>query len=175
MIGMAAKDSEEKSTQKTQRRSQVLRQEFWTKTLQNFREHDISLYANISPSTNHYLTASSGVSGCIYGLIFGSQLARVELYLRRTVAHENKAIFDRLLRHKTALDTKFGVDLHWQRLDQKKACRISFAQSFDGYDRENWPKMIDWLGTHIVKLQETFSEPLREASQDLKTQADPDP
>ena len=174
MIGMTAKDSEEKTTLQTRKRSQVLRQEFWTETLRDFRERRISLFENISPSFDHWLSCATGSPGCAYTLIFGLKFARVELYLSRSVADENKMIFDRLELHRNEIEEQFGTKLHWQRLNEKKACRVSLAQPFDGSDRENWPEMINWLRKHIVKLQAAFSSPLKEACRDLKSQVESD-
>ena len=96
MIGMAAKESEEKSVQGTQKHRHGLRRAFWTKTLDELRGRGVSRYENISPSKDHWLASATGVSGCGYNLIFSKNEARVELYLQRPQATENKWIFDRL-------------------------------------------------------------------------------
>lgn len=48
MIGMAAKDSEEKSVEGAQRRTQKLRHAFWTQALQALTERNVSLFENVS-------------------------------------------------------------------------------------------------------------------------------
>ena len=82
--GVADKESEEKSIQRNQTRRHGLRQTFWTKTLGALRTHGVSRFDNNSHSKDHWLASTTGVSGCGYNLIFGKDLARVELYL---VAH----------------------------------------------------------------------------------------
>jgi hypothetical protein len=52
---------------------------------------------------------------------------------------------------------QFGEALVWQRLDDKKACRIKFSKEFDSYDRENWQEMTAWLVKYIVKLEGAFN------------------
>ncbi|MDE2845404.1 MAG: DUF4268 domain-containing protein [Gemmatimonadota bacterium] len=172
MIGMANKESEEKASQRTLTQTQKLRHAFWTKTLEKLRARGISRYENISPSRDHWLASSTGVAGCGYNMIFGKNLARVDLYLTRPQADENKRIFDQLNLEKQEIEGRFGAELNWQRLDDKKACRISFPRSFDGFDDENWPEMIDWLCEHIVKLEEAFSEPLDRLNQEMKSLGD---
>lgn len=108
MIGMAAKDSEEKSVQGAQRRSHKLRRTFWTKTLEEFRARDISLFQNVSPSKDQYLNCGTGVSECVYCLIFGKHEARVQLVLQRSDKIENKWIFDQLKQEKAAIEARFG-------------------------------------------------------------------
>ena len=57
MIGMAAKESEEKSVQGTQKCRHELRRTFWTKTLVELRARGVSRYENISPSEDHWRPA----------------------------------------------------------------------------------------------------------------------
>lgn len=170
MIGMAAKESEEKSVQGTQKRRQEMRRAFWTRTLEELRSRNIARYANISPSKDHWLSSATGVSGCGFSLIFLKSEARVELYLARAEASENKWIFDRLERERQEIEERFGAELKWQRLDDKKASRISHSHPFDGFDDENWPDMIEWLCQHFVKLEDAFSEPLARLNPRLRSQ-----
>ena len=172
MIGMAAKDSEEKTAEGARKRSHRLRHAFWTKALEELRARNVSRFENINPGGDHWLACATGVAGCTYNLIFLQQEVRVELNLQRTVAEENKWIFDRLKREREKLEGGFGGELRWLRLDERKACRICFSHPYDGFNNENWPEMIDWLCCHIVKLDEAFSEPLGRLNVELKSGAD---
>ena len=69
-------------------------------------------------------------------------------------------MFDRLEGDKQEVEGRFGDELRWQRLDERKSSRISYSHPFDGFDADNWPEMIGWLHRHIVRLDEAFSEPL---------------
>ena len=172
MIGMADKESEEKFVQDKQKDRHELRRAFWTNTLEALRAAGVSLYENISPSKDHWLASATGVSGCGYNLIFSKNEARVELYLQRSQATENKWIFDQLEREKQKIEERFHAELQWQRLDDKKASRVCYAHPFDGSNRDNWPEMIEWLCEHIVRLEEAFSEPLGRLNRQLKSKSD---
>ncbi len=167
MIGMAAKESDERSTESTQKR----RQAFWSRTLGALRERGVSRYESISPSREHWLASATGVSGCSYNLIFAKSEVRVELNLARSEANENKWIFDQLEGNRGEIEESFGAELQWLRLGDKKASRIFRSEPFDGYDDENWPKMIDWLCQHFVKLESALSQPLARLNQQLKSQS----
>lgn len=169
MIGMADKESEEKSSQRTQTLRDDKRHAFWTKMLEALRARSVSRYESISPSRKYWLASPTGVSGCGYNLIFGSKLARVELYLGRSRADQNKRIFDQLNREKQEIEGRFGAELDWQRLDDKKACRICIQHPFDGFDEDVWPEMIEWLCMYVVKLEEAFSEPLSRLNEQMKS------
>ena len=93
----------------------------------------------------------------------------MELSLKRSQT-ENKWIFDQLEQQKKEIEERFGAELQWHRLDDKKASRICYAHPFDGFNDENWPDMIEWLHEHFVKLEEAFTEPLALLNQQLRSQ-----
>ena len=168
MIGMASKETEEKTAQGAQRRSHKLRLEFWEQTLEALRDRGLSRYQNISPTKDHWLSSGTGVSGCVYSLIFGKEEARVELSLQRASKAENKWIFDQLYQQREELEKKFGASFDWRRMEDKKSSRVQYATNFEGFNRESWPKMIAWLGDHIEKLDAAFAGPLSEVNIRLK-------
>lgn len=169
MIGMASKETEEKSAQGAQRRSHKLRLEFWERALDALREQGLSRYQNISPTKDHWLSSGTGVSGCVYSLIFGKDEARVELSLQRSSRDENKWIYDQLEAARAAIDDAFGAEMDWRRMEDKKSSRVQFSKSFDGFNRESWPEMIRWLGVHVEKLETAFAAPLSELNNRLKS------
>jgi hypothetical protein len=164
MIGMSSKDTEEKTAQVTQKGRHRLRLEFWNDALDTLRTNGVDLFQNINPSRDHWLSAGSGVRSCPYNLIFSRDEARVELSLQRSDREENKNIFDQLFSKKEEIESKFGSQLTWKRMDDKKSSRIQFAQPFDGFNRENWPEMIDWLAKHMAQFEKALSNPLNAAN-----------
>ncbi len=112
MIGMASKESEEKASQRTLTQTQKLRHAFWAKTLEALRARGVSRYENISPSTDHWLSSATGVAGFAYSLIFGKKLARVELYLSRARADENKWVLTSSKRKSTRSKTVSAKNLN---------------------------------------------------------------
>ena len=169
MIGIASKENEEKTDQAAQKTRHTLRLQFWEQALETLRERGVNLYQNISPGRDHWLGAGSGVRSCPYNLIFGHSEARVELSFQRAETEENKWLFDQLLARREEIEEQFGDQLEWKRLDDKKASRIQYSKPFDGFNRENWPEMIDWLAEHIVRLEKAFNGPLTELNRTLKT------
>ncbi|TNC72467.1 DUF4268 domain-containing protein [Rubellimicrobium roseum] len=168
MIGMATKETEEKTIQAVQKPRHLLRHAFWEQALEQLRAAGISRFNSINPSQDHWLNAATGMSGVTFTLIFSKDEARVEVGITRNDAVENKWVFDKLHEQKEQHETKFGVPLDWLRLDDKKACRIACAQPFEGYNRENWPAMIDWMTDHMRRLQDTFTGPLATLNGKLK-------
>ncbi|WP_143751186.1 MULTISPECIES: DUF4268 domain-containing protein [unclassified Marinobacter] len=71
MIGMMAKEAEEKNASHEQKNRHTLRLAFWEQTLEAFGRSNCSLFNNINPAKDHWLNAGSGISGMGYQLIFG--------------------------------------------------------------------------------------------------------
>jgi len=164
MISMSAKEAEENNTKGELRNSHTLRLEFWERTLEVFRNKNIPLYQNVSPSKDHWLNTGSGYGVAYYTLIFAKNEIRVELGIARSSKEENKAAFDALYALKTDIENRFGDSLHWERLDHKKMSRVTFRREADGFNKSNWPEMSEWLVNHMQKLDHAFKPALAEVN-----------
>lgn len=169
MIGMIAKEDEEKSASNEQRRSHGLRLEFWEQTLDAFCQSSCRLYDNISPGRDHWLAAGSGLSGMSFNLIFGKNEIRVEFSMQRSQAEANQLVFDRLLAQKQQIETAFAAELDWLPLPGRKACRIQFAKPVDGYNKDHWPEMIKWLVEHMTRLDNALNTHLEKIKPELRS------
>ena len=81
---------------------------------------------------------------------------QVELYIDRgkNTAPENKAIFDQLYAQKGQIETVFGDDLEWQRLDDKRACRIRKVIELGGWrDAEKWAGIQEAATDAMARLE----------------------
>ncbi|MDP5133569.1 MAG: DUF4268 domain-containing protein, partial [Paraglaciecola sp.] len=168
MIGISAKEAEEKSTEVVLKNRHNVRRDYWEQLLDAFQKSSCQLFNNISPGKDHWLSAGSGLSGCPYNLIFLQKELRVELWISRTVAEENKFIFDVLLQSKTDIEQNFGSELGWMRLDEKKSCRLQFATKFDGYNKDNWVEAVKWHLAQMTKLEKALKVPLQRAAEALR-------
>ena len=169
MIGMMAKEDEEKSASNEQRRSHGLRLAFWEQALKAFSQSSCRLFDNISPGRDHWLSAGSGLSGMSFNLIFGKSEIRVEFYMSRPQAETNQLVFDQLFAQKEQIEAAFGAELEWQPLPNRKACRIQYSRAVDGYNKDNWADMIKWLVEHMTRLEAALSAPLGVIRQNLKS------
>lgn len=168
MIGINAKEAEENQTKTEISNRHKIRPEFWAQTLEAVQNSGCSLFNNINPSKDHWLSAGSGLRACPYAFIFGVKEVRVELSLTRSNQQENKFIFDNLHQHQTEIEQIFGHPLEWLRLDDKKSSRIQYRNLCDGYNKDNWPKMIEWLVEHMHLLEQAFKKHLQATNKQLK-------
>ena len=168
MIIMKVKEKEEKSTEAVLKDRHRIRLDFWEKTLESFKTSECYLYNNISPGKDHALGAGSGVSGCPFVLMFGKKEVRVELSLMRSDAEENEFLFNELKNQQDEIEKSFGKELNWNRLEGRKASRIQLSNPVEGYNRDNWPEMIEWLVSNMTLFEKALREPLSEAASRLK-------
>lgn len=167
MISMSVKEADEKSTEAEKKQRHQMRITFWEKTLEVFRNSSCSLFNNMSPSKDNWISTGSGIiSGVKFTLIFNKDEARVEINAERPEASENKYIFDRLYERRNKIEETFGAPLEWKRLDDGKASRIRFSHEFDGYNTDCWPEIIEWLLINTSKLESAFKQPLIEISKE---------
>ena len=143
-----------------------IRYKFWTELLERAKEVT-KLHANISPGRDSWISTGAGKSGLAYNYTITKHESKVELYIDRgkDSESENKNIFDELVKHKDEIENVVGDSLKWERLDNKRACRINKKFENGGYrDEDKWPdihkNMIDAmcrfeksLKAHILKLK----------------------
>ena len=168
MIGINAKEAEEKTTEVVLKNRHTVRRECWERALEAFQKSACQLYNNISPSKDHWLSAGSGLSGCPYNLIFLQKELRVELWISRGVTEENKYLFDLLSQSKQDIEHTFGAELEWMRLDEKKSCRIQFSTKADGFNKDTWPQAVAWHLEQMTKLEKALKGPLQKAAEAMK-------
>ena len=168
MIGINAKEAEEKNTEVVLKNRHIVRREYWEQALDAFQKSPCNLYDSINPSNEHWLSAGSGLSGCPYNLIFNKKELRIELEIRRSATEDNKFLFDFLAATKDDIEAEFGEPLEWLRLDDKKSSRVQFACEADGFNKDTWPQSVEWHLKYMSKFEQALKVPLQNAADALK-------
>lgn len=168
MISMSTKESDEKSTEVVVKRNHGIRYEYWAQALGVIHSSNCSLFNGVSASNDHWISAGSGFSGCVYTLAILRKEIRVELYLGRANKEDNKALFEQLIRSRGAIEAAFGSPLDWLESPEKKSSRIQFMREADGFNTDSWPELIAWHLEHIVKPAQAFKEPLKRAADAIR-------
>lgn len=156
MIGISQKEKEERTAEQGQATRHDLRMEFWHKALEALESGGVSLFQNVGPSKDHWISAGSGLGGAHYTMIFAKDEARVEFVLNGP-KDRNKLLFDYLKSRKAEIEARFGAEFNWRRLDEKIMSLVVYSQPFDGFNRDVWPEMTEWLAKHIRMLEASFA------------------
>jgi hypothetical protein len=170
MIGISAKEAEEKSTEVVLKSRHNVRKQYWEQALEAFHNSSCTLFNNISASKDHWLSAGSGVSACPFNLIFSKKELRVELWIARASKEDNKFIFDFLYGKKDKIEEAFGASLEWMRLNEKKSSRIQYSCEADVFNKDQWDEWVKWHLDNMIKLEKAFKSQLHQAGEALKKQ-----
>jgi hypothetical protein len=135
-----------------------LRRKFWTELLK-IAKSKTTLHSNISPGDDGWIATGLGIRGLSWNYVIGMHDSRVELYIDRGNAEENKAIFDRLLQDRKDIEKSFGESLEWQRLENKRACRIKKEIALGGYRNPEgeWEQIIPGMVDAMIRLEAALS------------------
>ena len=108
--------------ERTERYDQRIR--FWSELV---ARPDATHHGHITPGIYSWIGTSAGVRGIGLNLSVRKQDCQAEIYIDRGKGadEENLAIFDQLLSRREAIETAFGGELRWQRLENSRACRIA--------------------------------------------------
>lgn len=131
---------------------------FWTELLERSKGKT-HLFSTISPGHDDALGLGGGKTGITFYYVVAQNSARVEVYLDTVDTQKNKFAFDSLLEHKAEIERRFGAPLTWQRLDNRRASRIS--QSIDQHgglkSPERWPDLQDAMIDTMIRFHSALS------------------
>lgn len=162
LIQIANKKKEEEQAKKRNQRRYIVRAEFWKELLEDMNQQS-NLFQNVGPTKDGWLGCGSGYSGILYTMVVTGSYVRVELWIIGRSQSENKEIFDDLYERKKAIETKFGEPLDWQRLDSGKGSRVAYSLTdVSVYNCEDWKKIIEFLTSYMIKLEESLNGALKE-------------
>ena len=143
------------------------RKEFWRKLIQSMNEES-SLYRNISPSSRHWISASSGVRGIGLNMVASKFCGRAEFFIHRGNKKENEFIFDELLAQREQIEKDFGGSLIWERLEHRLACRIKTEIPGNVFDEREWDTMREFMVSSMLKLEKVMEPWLAKIHQKLQ-------
>jgi hypothetical protein len=85
-----------------------------------------------------------------------------EVYIDTEDKEKNKELFDSLSLKKEQIEARLGDPLEWERLDEKRACRIAvYCVGTIQDDQEKLDKLQMWLVDKLAKLKLVFGHGLQ--------------
>ena len=132
---------------------------FWTEFL------PMSRGAHRQPITESWMGFGAGRTGFLYHAGFdGSHRLRTGVYIDKGDKETTKEAFDKLHDQKQQIEQSIGEPLEWDRLDAKRASRISlyFNGDMQLNDEKRWPLAMKWLVSAMDKMREAFGPVIQE-------------
>ncbi|MBI1729530.1 DUF4268 domain-containing protein [Candidatus Acetothermia bacterium] len=131
---------------------------FWKNLLEKAKGY-VKLHSNITPSQANWIGTSAGKRGLNFNYVVRQHESSVELYIDRGKDEEAKTkhIFDKLYNNKVEIESLFKDQLEWQRLEEKRACRIRKTIKSGGWkDESKWPQIHKNLIDLMMSLEKSL-------------------
>ncbi|MBF0301379.1 MAG: DUF4268 domain-containing protein [Oligoflexia bacterium] len=132
---------------------------FWIQLLQKAKLLT-KLHSSRGPSSRCYLWDRTGVRGLHWGYYIRKSDSHVELYIDRgsNSDEENKEIFEQLKKNKEEIESVLGP-LSWERLDDKRACRIIKLLPDGGHqsDESKWSSIQDKMIEAMIQFEKVVA------------------
>lgn len=167
-ISMASKAQEEVEILDTLKSTNKIRLRFWEEflTVSNSKNN---LFSNNSPSKDAWIGKGIGVGGVSINLVISKNFCRTEIYINKRSKEINKDTFDFLYKMKDKIESDFGSELIWERLDEKMTCRIK--SQLDGvsyFEESDWEIMHKYLVDTSVRMDNAMKETSKKLNKHLK-------
>jgi len=110
--------------------------------------------AKVAQPQNWY-SFSSGVRGLIFSNSFAQGgKVRAEIYIDLQDKDRNKKLFDRLREQQSEIKKDFGDSLSWERLDDRRACRIAvYREGSIDVPPAMRDELREWSIENLLKLK----------------------
>jgi len=139
------------------------RLEFW-KTLLERCKDKTKLHADISPSKESWIAMGAGRKGIKYSYVITKKHGQIEIYIDRgkDSEKENKSIFDQLHKNKQSIENEFAGPLKWERLDDRRASRISKRYEASGLnDKDQWEQLQNKMIDGMIRFEKAFKKHIK--------------
>lgn len=136
-------------------KSQSERLVFWTRFNEVLVERGKPFNVR-KATTDHWYDVAIGVSAAHVGITLVNKegCIGIELYI-----NDDKDLFDHLSSNKSQIESELGLQLDWQRLDEKKASRIMYripGLNFD--DHSNYDTLMNEIIDKVVLFVKVFKK-----------------
>ena len=138
--------------------------EWWAEFLPEFQKRYPGWSNAKIPQAQGWMSFPSGKSGLSYAVVFGggtgssASKLRAELYIDTSNASKNYMTFMQLRSKEAFLAAEVGLNLDWQELEGRKACRIAtyYDKDVNARNQADWPAYRDWALGALGKLRTAF-------------------
>ena len=141
---------------------------FWTALRDHAREVG-ALHASSKPGGYHW--HGRRIDGFWWNYVVRQEDTRVEVYIDLAQRECNKAIFDHIASYQDEIESAFGAPLNWQRLDDKRASRITTTFPGGWANESAWPVVIPKVVDAMERFHKVLHKRAFEARNDQQDEA----
>ncbi|MCZ8092292.1 MAG: DUF4268 domain-containing protein [Acidovorax sp.] len=126
--------------------------------IDELRERHRFTNARTGQPQNWYTFASDNSKIYKYGTSFTTGgKSRVEIYIDCGDKAKNEQLFDKLFENKNEIEAGIGQELSWERLDNRRACRVAIYRDGEiDAETEVLGEIRQWAIRGLLKFKEVF-------------------
>lgn len=133
-----------------------VRKKYWQQVLPLIE--NTSLFANVNPSKDHWLSTGAGTGGVSYTFVITKSFVRIELTISTSSKETNKIYFKKIQKNKEAIEQIFGKALVWEELPENKMSRIKIEEpGVNLFSESDWDAMNTFLVTNLPKFEKALN------------------
>lgn len=133
-----------------------MRKQFWAAFIQYCEENN-GLFVKISPVTSNWISKSLKTPyGINVNAVVGFDYDRVEIYIDTKDKDFNKKLFDYLYSRKEVIEAEYGSVLIWERMRDKRACRIKDEISCHTFEMDDKTEVFEFMRSSADKMYSIF-------------------
>lgn len=141
-----------------------MRKQFWAEFIQHCEENN-GVFIKISPVTANWISKSLKTPyGININAVVGFDYDRVEIYIDTKDKDFNKILYDDLYAKKIAIEAEYGGSLFWERMSDKRACRIKDEISCHTFEMNDKTEVFEFMRTSADKMYSIFHKYIIEFS-----------
>jgi len=147
------------------------RRALWTKVIACAKDAG-ALHGKLSTTSSQWLGAREG--GFWWNYVVTRSALRVELVITVWAAPRNKAIFDRLLAEREAIEAELGHKLDWQRMDANVTSKVGLTLSGGWADEARYDEIARVAVAAMTRVHQALAagaKRAREATDEMPAAA----
>ncbi len=137
-------------------------QRFFQELIDALRERGFTNARKAQPNSSYGFSAGHAQRVKYNANFAQGRRARVEVYIDSTDKDWNDDLFDRLMERKESIESDLSESLEWERLDNRRASRISVAREGGIDDEETLEEIKDWMIEKLLDFRRIFGPVLDE-------------
>lgn len=149
------KDEKEGRDEKEDDFCHLIRKKYWEFALPSIQaaNSERGCYANVKPGTENGIAGYFGINGFFIYCVANYRGARVEFFMAKPDADDNKRVFDVLYSHKDEIEAILGDQIQWNRADDSKYSKVYITMpDVSITDEGDWKKMANFHAEWSRKL-----------------------
>lgn len=136
---------------------EILKYNYWTQVKETI-DNEYSQFNSRTPHSHnsYYISIGTPLAFIILTINFRDLEIKAQVWIR-----ENKDLFDYLYEFKDDIESEMGVDLNWDKSENKKSSQIRIIKKINLLDETKWDESIKWQLDMASKLYDSFSERIK--------------